>query len=203
MTDDDSVLREKVAQLLGEPRPQFRTRNHTGTYSGTPIGFAINAFVTACALVDAANYVEALRGWEESQNELRSWHGILDAGPADAACREAMSAALDDLLMRFAVRCGTTVGLSEQLSSACKRVQQLVDCCANHQAEIRATTEVRLAAETAAEQSVRAAAREDALACYRIAGKKIQIEAQRVLLLHKQTAEIAARELYEQTGQMN
>ncbi|GAB4985826.1 hypothetical protein MAHJHV61_25770 [Mycobacterium avium subsp. hominissuis] len=208
VTDDDSVLREKVAQLLGEPRPEFRTRKHDRTYArGTPIGFALQAFVLACDLVDAANCVEALRGWEESQDELRSWQHILDGGEADEACREAMSVALDDLLMRFAVRCGTTVGVSEQLSLACKRVQQLVRCCANHQAEIRAATEVCLAGaggnDAAAEQSVSAAARADALACYRIAGKKIQIETQRVLLLHKQTAVISTRELYEQAGQMN
>lgn len=207
MTDDENVLREKVAQLLGERRPDLRKRNSDRSYSGTPIGFAIEAFVMACDLVDTANYVEALRGWEECHTELRSWQDVLNAGPVDEACREAATAALDSLLMRFAVRSGRSVGLSQELASACKRVQQLVECCAKHQAEIRTTAEVRLK-EVAVDgvsgrEGVMAAARADASACYRVADKKIQVETQRVLLLHKGTAEVSTRELYEQAAQRN
>ncbi|MDV3301896.1 hypothetical protein [Mycobacterium avium] len=205
MTDDVSVLREKVAQLLGEPRP--RLGHSARTFSSTPIGFASKALVEAVNLVEEASYVEALSDWEQCQNELRSWQRVLDSGSVDEACRRRISAALDGLLMRFAVRNGTAVGLQQALGAACKRAQQIVECCANSQRAIRTAAEVRVqeagAAGVAAQQSVMAAARADAAAKFSAACEMIQTEAERVLLLHKQTAEISLCELHERTARIN
>ncbi len=207
MRNDEGVLREKVAQLLGEPRPHPRDQHSRRSYSSTPIGFALTAFGVACDLAAAANYAESLANWEERQAQLRSWQDVLNADPIDDTCREALRSAVESLRMQGRTRCEETIRLSEWLAAAHRRVQALVDCCRAQQAEIREITETRLALipadDVAAQQRVVAAARADALASCKVACKKIEIETQRVLLRNKRTADMSVRELNGMAAQRN
>jgi len=207
VSDNDGVLREKVTQLLGERRPHQREQHRPRSYSSTPIGFALTAFRVGCDLVDAANHAEALPDWEERQAQLHAWHALLNADPIDDTCREALRAPVENLRMQGKARWEETIRLWDEMAAAHRRVHALVECCRRQQAEVRETAERRLgqvsANDAAARGRVLAGARADALASCRVACKKIEIETKRLLLLHKQTAEISTRQLYGMVAQRN
>ena len=186
MTDDDN-LAEKVAQLLGEPRPRPVARLKDRQFSASPPGRAQAMLCLAKDLVAEADYVAAAADWEERHARLRGLQNELSAVVVGGACRDALRAEVENLRVRGWARWERTATLHLQLAAAQRLAAAIVLHCKERQAEITAA----------------GLGRADLVANQMATRDLIDAETRRVLDLHEGTAAISVAELYAVSAQQN
>lgn len=116
------------AELLNEPRPK-RTAvrfDKAGPPLPLPLALSLRAFEALCNWLYEANYVEALRGWEERRVWLRSVDMVSDRD--DPVRRLAIGRELQVLLARKAVVEETCTAWARDLTAAVADVNRTMNC---------------------------------------------------------------------------